>query len=217
MPPYEEHLDIHDRLRRLYYVLLGIVIGVALVLGIAQATGWPRMTLTSEVTIFAPQARVWSVLSDFSAYPEWNAFIPEASGTLEKGKRLTVRIAPPGGVPMTLTPKILLVTPGSRLTWRGRLFAPGVFDGEHDFLLVAQDSTVTRFTQSETFKGILVPLLAPSLNRNVHAGFNQMNEALKERAERLAAADAAPGATPAAAAPDSALSPSPARPSQAPL
>lgn len=212
MPPYEEHLDIHDRLRRLYYVLLGIVIGVALVLGIAQATGWPRMTLTSEVTIFAPQDRVWAVLSDFSAYPEWNAFMPEASGTLEKGKRLTVRIAPPGGVPMTLTPKVLLVTPGSRLTWRGRLFAPGVFDGEHDFVVAAQDSTVTRFTQSETFKGILVPLLAPSLNRNVHAGFNQMNEALKERAERLAAAEATP-----AAALDSTLSPSPVRPSQAPL
>ena len=201
IPPQDERLDIHDRLRRLYYVLLGIVIGVALVLGIAQATGWPRLTLTSEVTIFASPARVWAVFSNFSAYPEWNAFIPEATGVLEKGARLTVRIAPPGGVPLTLTPKVLLVTPGSRLTWRGRLFAPGIFDGEHDFVVEAQDSTVTRFTQSETFKGILVPLLAPSLNRNVHAGFTQMNEALKQRAEKLAAeadAAAAPsGATPA--------------------
>lgn len=205
MPLESERLDIHDRLRRLYYVLLGIVIVVALVLGIAQATGWPRMTLTSEVVIFAPPALVWDVLSDLSAYPEWNTFIPMATGTLEKGARLTVRIAPPGGVPMTLSPKIILLEPGSRLTWRGRLFAPGVFDGEHDFALAARDSYVTRFTQSETFKGILVPLLAASLNRNVRAGFGQMNEALKRRAERLRSPGSAPASTP-----DSTVSSSPA-------
>ena len=106
---------------------------------------------------------------------------------------------------MTLTPKIIQLMPGSRLTWRGRLFAPGVFDGEHDFSLAARDSYVTRFTQSETFKGILVPLLAPSLNRNVHVGFEQMNAALKRRVEGLRAPDST-----AAATPDSTLSSSPA-------
>lgn len=186
--PQDERLDIHDRLRRLYYVLLGIVIVIALLLGLSQATGRPRMTLTSETVIFAPPARVWAVLTDFDAYPEWNSFIPEASGTLEKGARLTVRIAPPGGVPMTISPKIVALEPGSRLAWRGRLFAPGVFDGEHDFVLGTRDPYVTHFTQSETFKGLIVPLFAPSLRRNVHAGFKQMNEALKRRAELQAIA-----------------------------
>lgn len=184
IPLGDERLDIHDRLRRLYYVLLSIVIVTALVLGISQATGWPRMTLTSESVVFAPPARVWAVLSDFSAYPEWNKFIPEARGALEKGARLTVRIAPPGGVPMTITPKIIHLEPGTRLTWRGRLFAPGVFDGEHDFVVASRDSYVTQFTQSETFRGVLVPLFASSLNQNVHAGFLEMNKALKSRAEQ---------------------------------
>lgn len=188
MPQQDERLDIHDRLRRLYYVLLGIVIVVALLLGLSQATGWPRMTLTSEAVIFAPPSRVWAVLTDFHAYPEWNPFITQASGKLEKGARLTVRFVPPGGVPMTITPKIIYLEPETRLTWRGRIFAPGVFDGEHDFALGTRDPYVTHFTQSETFKGILVPLLAPSLNRNVHAGFKQMNEALKRRAELQAIA-----------------------------
>ena len=181
----DERLDIHDRIRRLYYMLLGVVIVVALVLGLSQATGRPRMTLTSEVVIFAPSARVWAVLADLPAYAEWNSFIPRATGALAKDARLTVRIAPPGGVPMTLTPKIIRLDPGSRLTWRGRLFAPGIFDGEHDFVVAARDSYVTRFTQSETFKGILVPLFAPSLKRNVGAGFDQMNRELKRRAEGL--------------------------------
>ena len=92
---------------------------------------------------------------------------------------------------MTLTPKIIQLEPGSRLTWRGRLFAPGIFDGEHGFVVAARDSYVTRFTQSETFKGILVPLLAPSLTRNVRAGFEQMNRALKRRAEGLSSPPAA--------------------------
>ena len=139
--------------------------------------------------VFAPPARVWAVLSDFSAYPEWNKFIPEASGTLEKGARLTVRIAPPGGVPMTISPKIIHLEPGSRLTWRGRLIAPGVFDGEHDFVVASRDSYVTQFTQTETFRGVLVPLFASSLNRNVHAGFLEMNKALKTRAEQPVAGE----------------------------
>jgi hypothetical protein len=41
----------------------------------------------------------------------------------------------------------------------------------------------SRFTQSEKFNGLLVPLLGGSLAKT-NEGFRRMNAALKERAER---------------------------------
>ena len=52
--------------------------------------------LRSEIEIDAPPERVWAVVTDFAAYPEWNPFIRRISGELREGARLEVRIAPPG-------------------------------------------------------------------------------------------------------------------------
>jgi uncharacterized protein YndB with AHSA1/START domain len=51
--------------------------------------------LRSEIDIVAPTERVWRVLTDFSAYPEWNPFIRRVSGRAEVSERLVVRMQPP--------------------------------------------------------------------------------------------------------------------------
>ncbi len=43
-----------------------------------------------------------------------------------------------------------------------------------------------RFRQREIFTGLLVPLLARSLDRDTMRGSNEMNQALKARAEQSA-------------------------------
>jgi hypothetical protein len=61
---------------------------------------------------------------------------------------------------------------------------PGLFDGEHTLATEPLDENRVRFVQHEVFKGVLVPLVARSL-ANTLRGFEEMNEALKERAEAL--------------------------------
>ena len=39
--------------------------------------------LRREVEIAAPAERVWSVLVDFDAYPDWNPFIRSIQGACE--------------------------------------------------------------------------------------------------------------------------------------
>lgn len=60
--------------------------------------------LRCEVEIAAPAERVWDVLVDFDANPEWNPFIRTMQGACEPGARLTVRIEPPGARGMTFRP-----------------------------------------------------------------------------------------------------------------
>jgi uncharacterized protein YndB with AHSA1/START domain len=41
--------------------------------------------LRAQVDIQASPERVWEVLTDFAAYPEWNPFIVQASGAVAPG------------------------------------------------------------------------------------------------------------------------------------
>lgn len=141
----------------------------------------------TEITVQGTPARLWSVLTDFATYPEWNPFIREASGEAKPGARLTVRIHPPGGRPMTFRPTVLAAVPGRELRWRGHLWRPGLFDGEHVFRIEPLGGDRTRFGQSERFSGILARLLAGTLYERTRRGFEAMNRALKERVETLPA------------------------------
>jgi len=78
---------------------------------------------------------------------------------------------------------VLVAEPEQELTWLGHFLIPGLFDGEHRFRLEPLGDNRTRFTQSEQFEGLLVPLLAKDLDTKVRQGFEAMNQALKTRAE----------------------------------
>jgi hypothetical protein len=107
--------------------------------------------LHTEIEIAATRERVWSILTDFGAYPRWNPFIRSIDGAPEKGA--------------------------------SRLLIPGIFDGEHRFVIEPLPNGQVRFQQSERYSGVLVPLFRGSLDRDTKRGFPEMNVALKRQAE----------------------------------
>jgi hypothetical protein len=139
--------------------------------------------LRSDIEIEAPAERVWQILTDFNAYPQWNPFIQRIAGVPETGTQLEVRIQPPGGTGMTFKPSVLAAKSNRELCWLGRLLVPGLFDGEHTLRLEPLGPERTRFVQSERFTGLLVPLFGSTLEKT-QRGFEEMNQALKARAEQ---------------------------------
>jgi hypothetical protein len=139
--------------------------------------------LHSEIEIAASAERVWDILTDFASYPQWNPFIRRISGELEVGARLQVRLEAPDSRGITMRPTVLRAEPNRLMRWVGHLFVPGLLDGEHSLATQPLEENRVRFVQHEVFKGVLVPLLARSLDNNTLRGFKEMNEALKERAE----------------------------------
>src|SRR4051812_42918848 len=85
--------------------------------------------ITATVDLDASPERVWAVLADTGRYPAWNPFITRIAGTLAVGEKLDIRIAPPGGKPMSFHPTVTDVQPLLRLAWLGHLGFPGLFDG----------------------------------------------------------------------------------------
>ncbi len=137
--------------------------------------------ISAETEIEAPPAAVWAVLTDFAAYPEWNPFITEASGTLAVGEVLTLHMVPGTGRPHTFTPVVRAMRENSELVWFGALRWAWLFSAEHRFGLSEVGDT-TRFTQSEVYRGVLVPLLRTTIDQT-ERDLRAFNVALKERVE----------------------------------
>jgi hypothetical protein len=141
--------------------------------------------LRSEIEIQASAERVWQILTDFANFPKWNPFIRRASGEPGIGARLEVFLQPSGAKGMTFRPEVLTVEPNRELRWLGHLLVPGLFDGEHILTIEPLGVNHVRFIQREIFTGLLVPLFAPRLNTETLRGFEEMNHALKIRAETV--------------------------------
>jgi hypothetical protein len=141
--------------------------------------------LHTEIVIAVPAERVWRILTDFDAYPQWNPFIRRIGGAAVIGTRLDVRIEPPGGTGMTFRPTIVGAEANRELRWLGRLGLPKIFDGEHSLTIESLADGGVRFVQREVFTGLLVPLVGGTLTKT-QEGFEQMNRALKARAEQRA-------------------------------
>lgn len=140
--------------------------------------------IKTQVIIKAEPARVWDILTDFAAYPGWNPFITSLEGNVSVGNTIRVKLCQPGGMAMTMKPKVLVVAKNKAFRWIGRLGFPGLFDGEHSFEILDHGNGSLTFIQRETFRGILVPLFSKMLDHKTIKGFEQMNEALRIRAEQ---------------------------------
>lgn len=140
--------------------------------------------IKTQVLIKAGPGRVWDILTNFAAYPGWNPFITSVEGNVAVGNTIRVRLCQPGGTPMTMRPKVLVFAKNKEFRWIGRLGFRGLFDGEHSFEIIDNGNGSVMFIQRETFRGILVPLFAKMLDHKTIKGFEQMNEALKIRAEQ---------------------------------
>lgn len=137
----------------------------------------------TQIEINASAKEVWNILIDFDKYGEWNPFIKSIHGNPVAGEKMQVFIQPPGSKGMNFTPRVISVDLNHEFRWHGHLIFPGLFDGEHIFLIESTGENKVKFTHAEQFKGLLVPLLAKAL-KNTQKGFELMNEALKKRAEK---------------------------------
>ena len=141
--------------------------------------------ISASTDIEASAAQVWSVLTETSAYPEWNPFIRSFAGSIALGERLEVTLQPAGRSVTTMKPQVVEFTAGRTFAWLGRVGIPGVMDGRHRFEVQPIDAGHARFVQSERLSGALVPAFRSMLTDATPRSFVAMNDALAERVRRV--------------------------------
>ena len=156
---------------------------ITIVLITFLSTATMAKEIKTEILINATPTKVWSILTNFDNYPNWNPFIKYIKGNVKVGNKLSMKIAPPQASEMTFKPRVLTYETNKELSWQGHLLFPGLFDGAHKFELIDNGNGTTTLKQSEKFKGIMVPLFKKLLDNNTKRGFEEMNQKLKELAE----------------------------------
>lgn len=140
-------------------------------------------SVSTKIEINAPASVVWKELTDGDAYPEWNPLVRRLSGNLEVGSIINTTVQLADNAPMDFTPEVLVVAENTEFRWIGQAGLPGIFDGEHFFILDEMDHGTTIFHHGENFTGLLAYPLFFFIGEDTRVGFQAMNQALKVRAE----------------------------------
>ena len=138
----------------------------------------------SEIEINSYPESVWKILTDFATYDQWNPFINKIIGLPTEGSKIDIFIETPSGKNRKYSPRITKVEEGRELRWLGKSSLPGFLNAEHIFTIEELQPESVRFIQREVFDGLLTRLFGKSLDTDVMQGFQDMNDALKKRAER---------------------------------
>jgi hypothetical protein len=139
-------------------------------------------SIRTEIIINASPEKVWSILTDFGHYPDWNPFIRSISGQLKVGSRLTNAIFN-GSKEYVFRPKVLSVLEGKYFDWLGHLGIKGLFDGHHYFEIEELGAGQVKLSHGEDFSGILSGYILKKIANDTRAGFVRMNQAIRDRAE----------------------------------
>ena len=143
----------------------------------------------THIDIEAPASLVWAIVADFRTYRRWNPLIRGVLGRPSAGTRIEMQLRSQGGEDVSVCSTMVRVREPRELRWLERWVVPGLFKSERRFRIESLPEGGVRFHHGEQAWGIMVPLLNQRRRLRAKPGFDAMNNALKQRAERACAGD----------------------------
>jgi hypothetical protein len=137
--------------------------------------------IRGSIDIDAPVGRVWEVMTDFKAYPQWNPFITKMSGELKEGSIFDVTVKIPSRKDSQFKSKLVKIVEKQELMFNGTI-KKGILTDDHLFKLESFGENKTKMFQSIAFKGFM-SYFAGSTIKDVQKGLDMMNSAFKVRCE----------------------------------
>ena len=131
------------------------------------------------INVEAPPSKIWRLLTNAAAFPQWNSTVKSVQGDIALGNRLALVVT--AAPERTFKPKVTELEADKRMVWSDG-FAP-MFKGVRTFTLTPRDDGSTDFSMVEVFSGLMLPLIKGSLP-DFGAPFEQYAADLKREAER---------------------------------
>jgi len=137
-----------------------------------------RTAYTVRARIDATPDAVWARLTNAADFTRWNSTVTRLEGQIAPGQRLELEVPLAPG--RTFKPRVKTMEPTARMVWSDG--AAPMFKGERVFTLTADADGTTTFQMTETFTGVLLPLIRRSLP-DFRAAFEQYAHDLKNACE----------------------------------
>jgi uncharacterized protein YndB with AHSA1/START domain len=139
--------------------------------------------VVGEVEIAASADRVWTIITDFERYAEWNPYIVRAHGDLAEGAELVLDLSPPDRDDFSTRTTVAAVEPPRRVAFSWVTDDPDLFDGESEFV-IEPTRQGCKVTHRQRFWGELAEGFTHRLEDRNDLGVEMMMAAMKARAER---------------------------------
>jgi len=144
-------------------------------------------TTIEPVTIHAPAARVWQVLTELEKYPDWNPFTVKAESTLKIGDPVALTI-PRGGKMTTQTMVLEILDEPKKIAWRlPKMIHKKLFTAYRVQTITEIDSNSCIYETSDTFSGWIAGRIYKMTADYVMENLTATGAALKNEAEKTAA------------------------------
>jgi uncharacterized protein YndB with AHSA1/START domain len=119
-----------------------------------------RMECSVSADIEAPPEKVWALLTDVDAMTRWNSTLSSIEGNIEPGG--VVKMQVPEAPGRTFKVKVTQYVPNKEMVWRDG--NPVMFLGVRTYSLTPEaNGAGTRFQMTETFSGLMLPMIAGRL------------------------------------------------------
>ena len=131
----------------------------------------------------APKELVWSVITDFEAYAEWNPFVLACESELRVGApiAMTVQLGDRQREQVEFVSKVVA---GELFGYRMKPVGPLLHSYRQHEVASGGDG-LTLYRSTFELNGWLSPLVGAILNEPLHDGFKGMTDSLVSRAEQL--------------------------------
>ncbi len=139
--------------------------------------------IKTEISIDDTPEKVWAILVGFEDYLQWNPFIKSLEDEVKPGNRIKVRIAPPDAKEMPFEPAVINEKPAMEISWIGRLWVKGLFDGSIDLCLLIMETGQLHWSTVKDLWGFWYRFWQSNWRIMPKRGFQAMNTKLKELAE----------------------------------
>lgn len=141
----------------------------------------------AEIEIDAPPERVFDILTDLDAYPDWNPFTPRVESDLEIGSAVHLHARLRSA--KRLSHQVEYVTAHERphrICWGADIGARFLIRADRCQTLTPLEGGGTRYVCTDEIRGWLTPLVIALFGDAMQRGFEDCAAALKQRAEQPA-------------------------------
>jgi len=138
------------------------------------------LTTYSVTRIIAagPQV-IWDLLTNASAYPEWNPAVLGIEGEIREGQ--TIKLTSIVNPDRQFKLKVSDVEPPRHMVWSDGM-PLGLFRGARRFDVVPRGDGTSEFTMEEVYSGLMAPVITRSIP-DMTDSFDKFADGLKEAAE----------------------------------
>ncbi|MGA6204558.1 SRPBCC family protein [Nocardia testacea] len=143
------------------------------------------LVVDDVVEVDAPTEVVWSVLTDFDRYGDWNPFISRCRADLAVGAPIDMTVQQLAPRPIRMREWIRSVDPGRAFSYSMKPIPLGALRSKRAHTLTPLPQDRTRYESHFELDGWLAPLVGLLFGRGFKKGFPGMTTAVQREAERL--------------------------------